>query len=258
MLIEQNNRCRKTEKKCIPTLAKSDSFCYLTTSSLTDTDMQYNSALRLLIPAAAAILCFACNGSAEKTNTAEAPKTTADTAKAPEKSAGDSADAPAKRAPAINIFDTLAVKKIVLCMKDSAAAMDRIGMKLGAIYGGKLAKCIKDNKLTVTGAPMAWYKTQKAPYFFEAGMPVDKAPAKLPPGVFVKELPAGNVMIARYFGPYEMMGMAYEAAADRMKSGNIRADGPPYEVYIGDPMIQKDPYKVQTDVVFPVKAQEKN
>jgi effector-binding domain-containing protein len=53
------------------------------------------------------------------------------------------------------------------------------------------------------------------------------------------------------------MGMAYEAAADRMKSGNAKADGAPYEIYIGDPMVQKDPYKVQTDVVFPVKVPEK-
>jgi effector-binding domain-containing protein len=143
-------------------------------------------------------------------------------------------------------------------MKDSAAVMERIGIKLGAIYGGKLAKCIKDNKLTVVGAPMAWYKSQKAPYFFEAGMPVDKLPAKLPPGVYIKELPAGTVMVARYFGPYEMMGMAYEAAADRMKSGNAKAGGEPYEIYIGDPLIKKDPYKVQTDVVFPVKAADKN
>jgi effector-binding domain-containing protein len=219
--------------------------------------MQYNSALRLLLCSAATLFIFACNDSAEKPKTGETPKTAADSGKTAAKSAGDSADTPPKKAPAINMFDTLAVKKIVLCMKDSAASMDRVGMKLGAIYGGKLAKCIKDGKLAVLGAPMAWYKTQKAPYFFEAGMPVDKAPAKLPPGVFVKELPAGNVMIARYFGPYDMMGMAYEAAADRMKSGKIPADGAPYEVYIGDPVVQKDPYKVQTDVVFPVKLKEK-
>jgi effector-binding domain-containing protein len=220
--------------------------------------MQYKVTLRLLATLATAVLLFACNDAAkDKPGTAQTPKAEADTTKEAEKSSSDNTEVPAKRAPAINIFDTVAVKKIVLYMKDSAASMDRIGSKLGAIYGGKLAKCIKDGKLTVVGAPMAWYKSQKAPYFFEAGMPIDKVPAKLPPGVFIKELPAGNVMIARYFGPYEMMGMAYEAAIDRMKSGKIKANGTPYEVYIGDPLIEKDIYKVQTDVVFPVKATEK-
>src|SRR6187200_844313 len=81
-----------------------------------------------------------------------------------------------KRAPVINITDTVSVKRIVLIMKDSAASMERISPKLGEIYGVKLAAVIKKNSLKTTGAPMAWYKTQKAPYFFEAGIPVDKRP----------------------------------------------------------------------------------
>jgi effector-binding domain-containing protein len=217
--------------------------------------MQKLSASRLLLLCTAVFIFIACNNDAKQKDAP--PANTGNTGDTGQVGARAKDTGTAKRAPAINIFDTVAVKKIVLCMKDSAASMERIGMKLGVIYSGKLAKCIKDNKLTVTGAPMAWYSTQKAPYFFEAGSPVDKAPAKLPPGVFVKELPAGTVMIARYFGPYDMMGMAYEAAADRMKTGNIKAAGAPYEIYIGDPVLQTDPYKVQTDVVFPVKVPEK-
>jgi effector-binding domain-containing protein len=221
--------------------------------------MLYQLSYRQLSAAAMFTLIFSCNnGTEEKSGIPKNADSSSNKTSTAQKDTGITAPATAKRAPAINIFDTLSPKKIVLCMKDSAAAMERIGMKLGAIYGGKLAKCIKDNKLTVVGAPMAWYKSQKAPYFFEAGMPVDKVPAKLPAGVYVKELPAGNVMIARYFGPYEMMGMAYEAAADRMKAGNAKAGGEPYEIYVGDPLVQKDPYKVQTDVVFPVKLPEKN
>jgi effector-binding domain-containing protein len=221
--------------------------------------MQYFINGKCLLPAAVAILLFSCgDGGKEKSVNTEKSEGKPDTTESLQKDTGSAANTPAKRAPAINMFDTLSPKKLVLCITDSAASMERIGMKLGAIWGEKLAKCIKDNKLTATGAPMAWYKSQTAPYFFDAGMPVDKKPAKLPPGIFIKELPAGSVMVARYFGPYEMMGMAYEAAADRMKSGNIKAAGAPYEVYVGDPLVQKDPYKVQTDVVFPVKIPEKN
>ncbi len=220
--------------------------------------MQYNFYCKQLLPAALIMLFLSCNdGTKENSRTPKKNESSTDTAATPVKDTG-TAGTKAKKAPAINLFDTVSLKKLVLCMKDSASVMERIGMKLGAIYGEKLAKCIKDNKLTVAGAPMAWYKSQQAPYFFEAGLPVNKIPAKMPAGMYIKELPAGTVMIARYFGPYEMMGMAYEAAAERMKTGNSKAAGEPYEVYIGDPVTQPDPYKVQTDVVFPVKIPEKN
>ena len=81
-----------------------------------------------------------------------------------------------KKAPIINITDTLSIKHFVLCIKDSAASSERIAIKLAAIYAVKLPAIIKKNKLKITGAPMAWYKRQKAPFFFEAGFPVDKKP----------------------------------------------------------------------------------
>jgi effector-binding domain-containing protein len=161
--------------------------------------------------------------------------------------------ADAAKPPIINLLDTVSVSKTVLYMKDSAASIERVGLKLGAIFGQKLGKCLSDNKLTMTGPPMAWYKSDKAPFFFEAGVPVNKKPAKLPAGVFVRELPAGPVIVGRFFGPYDMLNMGYEAVKDRLKSTKTETVGPPYEVYVGDPAVVKDPYKVQTDIVFPVK-----
>jgi effector-binding domain-containing protein len=155
--------------------------------------------------------------------------------------------------PIINLLDTVSVAKWVLYMTDSAATIERVGLKLGEIYGPKLGKCLATNKLTMTGPPMAWYKSEKAPYFFEAGVPVDKKPAQLPKGVQLREIPAGPVLIARFFGPYDMMGIGYEAAKERLKSTKTASAGAPYEVYVGDPVVMKDPYKVQTDIVFPVK-----
>ena len=154
--------------------------------------------------------------------------------------------------PVINIMDTLSVKRIVLCLKDSAAAMEGIGAKLGVIYG-KISKLVKDNKLNVTGAPTAWYKTDKAPYFFEAGLPVDKKPAKIPAGVIIKEIMVDSVIVAHFFGPYNLMPQGYTALKEFMTDHKKKANGAPYEIYIGDPGVEKDPYKVQTDIVFPVK-----
>jgi effector-binding domain-containing protein len=160
-----------------------------------------------------------------------------------------------KRAPVINITDTLSVKRIVLTVKDSAATMERVTLKLGEIYGIKLADAIKKNNLKTTGAPMAWYKTQKAPYFFEAGIPVDKRPAKPGPGIQVKETTVDSAIVAHFYGPYDLLPQAYEVVKDMLKERKKRIKYPPYEIYVDDPVDStgraKDPYKVQTDIIFP-------
>ena len=162
-----------------------------------------------------------------------------------------------QRPPIINIVDTLAPKRLIIFAKDSARTYELIGMKLGKVYGTKLAETIKKNNLKMAGAPLAWYKTTKAPFFFEAGIQVNKKPGKLAKGVQVRELEAGTVVVAHFFGPYNMMSQGYDAIKDWMKFNKKSAAGAPYEIYVSDPIDKNgkplDPYKVQTDIVFPVK-----
>lgn len=162
-----------------------------------------------------------------------------------------------RRPPIINITDTLSVKQTVLYMKDSAATVQRLQIKLGEILGVKLGAILMKNKAKSAGAPIAWYKTTRAPYFFEAGIPVDKKPAKLPANIFVREMVVDSVTVAHFYGSYDMLPQAYEALGDWMKSRKKKLNGRPYEVYVDDPMDKdgkmKDPYKVRTDVIFPWK-----
>lgn len=163
--------------------------------------------------------------------------------------------APVEKAPIINIADTISPARLILYIKDSAKTEERIGPKLGEIYSVKLADVIKKNKLTMTGAPVAWYKSQKAPFFFEAGVPVNKMPSKLPANVFVKDMKADSALVAHFYGPYNQSYKAYNAIKDWAKENRIKIGGMPFEVYVGDPMekdgvTMKDPYKVQTDIVF--------
>jgi effector-binding domain-containing protein len=201
----------------------------------------------LLIPC---ILISSCNNG--KKEPAAAPK---DTLIVPVKRT-EKADQK-ERPPIINMVDTVAPKRIIIFAKDSARTYERIGLKLGKIYGGKLAETIKKNNLTMTGAPLAWYKTTKAPFFFEAGLQVNKRPAKLTGAVQVRELPAGNVVVAHFYGPYNLMPQGYEAIREWIKVNKKISAGAPFEIYITDPVGKDgkplDPYKVQTDIVFPVK-----
>lgn len=207
------------------------------------------------MPALATVLLYACNS---ETQTDKEPTIVKSTdSPVVKKKEPTEAPLPTKRPPIINITDTLSVKRLVLCMKDSAATYDRISLKLGEIYGIKLAAVIKKNSLKITGQPMAWYKARKAPYFFEAGIPVDKRPRKLPANAFIKEIGVDSVIVAHFYGGYDLLPQAYEALTDIIKDRKRTLRSKPYEIYVGDPMDKEgklnDPYKVQTDVVFPWK-----
>ncbi|MDO9374192.1 MAG: hypothetical protein Q7T76_07230 [Ferruginibacter sp.] len=162
-----------------------------------------------------------------------------------------------KRAPIININDTLSIKRIVITMKDSASTHERVSMKLGEIYGVQLAAVISKNNLKVTGKPIAWYKSKTAPFFFEAGLPVDKRPSKAAPGVQVKEIGTDSVVIAHFYGPYDLTFQGYDVLKDLLKERKKKIKGAAYEIYVDDPFDStgrpKDPYKVQTDIVIPYK-----
>lgn len=192
-----------------------------------------------------------CNSKAKK----ESDKPAKDTLIVPVKRTEK--EAQKERPPIINIVDTLAPKRIVIFSKDSAKTYERIGMKLAKNYGTKLAETMKKNNLKMTGAPLAWYKTTKAPFFFETGLQVNKAPSRPAKGVQVRELPAGNVVVAHFYGPYNMMSQGYEAIREWIKVNKKEQAGAPYEIYVTDPIDKNgkplDPYKVQTDIVFPVK-----
>lgn len=162
---------------------------------------------------------------------------------------------PASKPAIINIIDTLTPKRLVLCIKDSAASFERIGPKLGIIYGVKLAEVLKKNNLKMDGAPMAWYRSNKAPFFFEAGVPVAKKPAKLSNGAFVKEMAADSAVVAHFYGPYNLLSQGYDALNEWLKDAKKKASAAPFEIYVGDPVDKDgkmiDPYKVRTDIVFP-------
>ena len=162
-----------------------------------------------------------------------------------------------ERPPIVNIVDTLAPKRVVIYCKDSAASFERISLKLGKIYGTKLPEYIKKNKLKTAGAPMAWYRKQKAPYFFEAGIPVNKKGVKSVAGVQIREMSAGKAVIAHFFGPFELLPQGYDVIKEWMKENKKIAAGAPYEIYITDPFDKDgksvDPYKIQTDIVFPIR-----
>ncbi|MDB5200891.1 MAG: transcription activator effector binding protein [Ferruginibacter sp.] len=214
--------------------------------------MQLNFHLKSYIIPAIVLCLAACHSKDTKTaagsDTAKRHKITIDSAALEPKT-------PVRKAPIVNITDTVAIKQLVLYTKDSASSSERISRKLADIYTNKLQQVIATNKLKVTGAPIAWYKTQGSPFFFEAGLPIDKKPAKLPKNFFVRSIGGDSAVVAHFFGPYDITIMGYEALNDWLTSHKKKRTAPPYEQYVGDPKDEKgklrDPYRVQTDIIFP-------
>ena len=163
----------------------------------------------------------------------------------------------ARKAPIINIADSMSPKMIVLYIKDTAISSDRISAKLAQAFAFSIPEQMRKYHLKLMGAPIAWYKSQKTPFYFEAGLPVDKIPAKLPKGFYSRNIGGDSAVVAHFFGPYESTPIAYEALNDFMKSNHKKHAEAPYEVYVGDPYDKNgkkiDPYRVQTDIFFPYK-----
>jgi effector-binding domain-containing protein/ribosome-associated toxin RatA of RatAB toxin-antitoxin module len=133
----------------------------------------------------------------------------------------------------------------------TANSADEVGKKLGDAYA-KIGEAAAKAGLKITGMPYAVYQGQNAPFVFDAGMPIDKKPAAVPEGMQIAEMPARKAAVAHYFGPYELMGKGYDSLkAWLLKSNKMNKNTLPYEIYVGDPMKEKDPYKVQTDIVWP-------
>ncbi len=134
------------------------------------------------------------------------------------------------------------------------ASMAEIGQKLGMAYGG-ISKTMQEQRLTPAGPPISIYYNDGAngTFDFDAAMIYDGKPGKTVDGVKAITLPATNVAVVDFYGPYEKTGAAHEAINAWAKTNNKTINGAPWEEYITDPMVEKDPTKWLTKVYYPIK-----
>jgi effector-binding domain-containing protein len=167
-------------------------------------------------------------------------------------------EAAATAAPASNVkieATTVDPMKIMSIM-DSCTTAD-ISQKLGSLYG-EIGGATKKQGLNQAGAPFAVYhKVVYNPdgsmnFVMQAGIPVDKE-GKTDGRVKYWQTPGGNVVKAWHYGTYESTPETHKAIADWMAKNGKTADGAPWEVYVTDPMVEKDTTKWLTEIYYPVK-----
>jgi hypothetical protein len=171
--------------------------------------------------------------------------------------ANDSAKDKQVQTPIIQLNDTTDPRAILLMVKDSASDVSRLSMKLAHIYTQQLLPSIQKNNLTILGPPLAFYKSQRAPFFFEAGFQVNQIPRKKIKGIFTKQIGGTKAIVANFYGPYEETEQAYVVLKEWLKEKGKKASGPAYEIYVDDPLDKdgkpKDPYQILTRIVMPYR-----
>lgn len=159
----------------------------------------------------------------------------------------------AAQEPTVTMADTNTSQQIVVYVTDSASSSAAITQKFMQIIPVELGGYLKKNDLQMTGPPCAWYRGNQFPFVFDIGVPVNKVPAATEGRIKIRQLTAGKAVVAHYYGPYDQIGKGYTIATTWIKEHNKIVVAPPYEVYAGDPGLEKDSYKVLTNIIFSVK-----
>lgn len=128
-----------------------------------------------------------------------------------------------------------------------------LSAKLGELYG-KLGSAAGALNVKPNGAVGAIYYTEPPMMEFDAVMPISSKPAGTPPaGISVLDFKGGTAVKADYYGDYMKAVVAHQAIDKWMTANGFVANGAPWEVYVTDPMAEKDTAKWLTEVIYPIK-----
>lgn len=133
------------------------------------------------------------------------------------------------------------------------ATKDDISIIIGQSYG-KIGEIMAKEKLEMAGAPACiYYKNDPKEFEFDAVMAISAEPkGDIKPCTLLK-VPAQKALVYNYYGSYMEMFPAYEKMMTHIKDNKLTQNGSPWEVYIGDPGVEKDPKKILTKIYIPVK-----
>lgn len=134
----------------------------------------------------------------------------------------------------------------------TTATGQTISAQIGSSFG-MVQAAMKEQNLNFGSTPplCIYYKWENNNFEFDAAIPTDK-PGKDAGNVKAGALKTGRAAVAHYYGAYDKMMPAYNQMQAYIKANNLKVNGPSWEVYITDPMTEKDTAKWQTDIYFPV------
>jgi len=140
---------------------------------------------------------------------------------------------------------------VILFIPDTASQTQAMASVLGKGYG-ELMKYTQENHLNLRKF-LAFYYSVQPPWIMDIAVETDKMPSELQGRIKSRVEKGGEVLIAHMWGPYSEAGRAYAEIKDWLKQNKRIARENPFEVYLNDPAMVKDPSEIQTDIYQPLQ-----
>jgi effector-binding domain-containing protein len=127
-----------------------------------------------------------------------------------------------------------------------------ISAQMGKMYG-ELEAMLKKAKVPVTGHPFALYPAySETSMDMICAMPV-AADAKLPAKYKVETVAGSSAIKGVYKGDYANLIALHTELDQYLQYKGLTMNGAPMEVYVTDPMLEKDTSKWITEIYYPIK-----
>ncbi len=117
----------------------------------------------------------------------------------------------------------------------------------------KISACIDHCGIKQVASPFVIYHGHGKIYDMECAIPTNKPATEIMDGIKAGELKASKVLKASFYGDYALTSQAHEAIDAYAKVNNKTITGAPWEVYITDPMEEKDTTKWLSEIYYPVQ-----
>ena len=145
-------------------------------------------------------------------------------------------------------------EQLIYSIRDSATTFE-IGEKLGQMYGEIMAHMAATGG-EAAGQPFAiWHNYDPGGYnHIEAGIPANETvegTGRVKEGL----IEAGNAVMGIHKGSYHEEAASYDAIEEYMSDNGYQQVGPPWEIYVTDPIAVPDTAEWITHIFFRVEPQ---
>lgn len=135
-----------------------------------------------------------------------------------------------------------------ISIENKGVKPEDLAIKIGEGFM-KLDAFAKEHKIRVVGPPFTIWSDMAN---FSAALPVEEDAKPTKEIKFTSE-EGFSAYVIKYHGAYDKNEHVYAAMDQFLKDKGATASGGPREIYLNDPMMEKDTAKWRTDMVFPVK-----
>jgi effector-binding domain-containing protein len=125
--------------------------------------------------------------------------------------------------------------------------------RIGAVYGAAMASGAIDTTAPVSALYFTWDTTNQQT---EMSAAIAMLENKKVEGFTIHTTTGGTCLSVDHYGSYDKTGDAHMALEAYMNANNLEMNGAALEEYVTDPEKEKDPSKVLTRIVYPVKNKE--